>query len=309
MKTRRVFCLLCLFLPLLAIGCGSPAKREAGGRVELLRDQWGVPHVFADSDAGAMYGLGYAAAQDRPFQMYYNLRIIQGRLAELVGDVKVGVTRQQPQGRTSALRSDVEMRTIGYWRAAQETAERLDPEARELLEAYSRGVNDRLANDPNVRSGLFQKYGLQPEPWTPAACIASWWRLSLFFSGDGLRELAPYYEIKDGARMVRRYAATDSAGATEGPRFRDDASVIQRDDVSDEWVNKVHAYAAEHALTKQISVPLDEGRPGPRFSHAQRRLGPDRPGGRPGGPLPAQDRPEPSKPVPARRDLARHGGA
>lgn len=268
MKTRRVFCLLCLFLPLLAIGCGSPAKREAGGRVELLRDQWGVPHVFADSDAGAMYGLGYAAAQDRPFQMYYNLRIIQGRLAELVGDVKVGVTRQQPQGRTSALRSDVEMRTIGYWRAAQETAERLDPEARELLEAYSRGVNDRLANDPNVRSGLFQKYGLQPEPWTPAACIASWWRLSLFFSGDGLRELAPYYEIKDGARMVRRYAATDSAGATEGPRFRDDASVIQRDDVSDEWVNKVLAYAAEHELTKKISVPIDEGRPGPRFSHA-----------------------------------------
>jgi len=268
MKTRRVFCLLCLSLPFFVIGCGSPAKRGSGGGVELLRDSWGVPHVFADSDAGAMYGLGYAAAQDRPFQMYYNLRIIQGRLAELVGDVKVGVTRQQPQGRTSALRSDVEMRTIGYWRAAQETAERLDPEARELLEAYSRGVNDRLANDPNVRSGLFQKYGLQPEPWTPAACIASWWRLSLFFSGDGLRELAPYYEIKDGARMVRRYAATDSAGATEGPRFRDDASVIQRDDVSDEWVNKVLAYAAEHELTKKISVPIDEGRPGPRFSHA-----------------------------------------
>lgn len=277
MRASHPLCLLCLLFWSFSAGCGSSDKRgpsggseSAGGlgRVELLRDSWGVPHVFADTDAGAMYGLGYAAAQDRPFQMYYNLRIIQGRLAELVGDVKVDVTRQQPEGRTSALRSDVAMRTIGYWRAAQETAKRLDPEVGELLEAYSRGVNDCFAADPNLRSALFEKYGLSPEPWTPAACVASWWRVSLFFSGDGLRELGPYYEIKDGARMVRRYPATDAAGATEGPLFRDDASVIQRDDVSDEWVDKVLAYAAEHNLTRAVSVPVGEGRPGPRFSHA-----------------------------------------
>ena len=164
MNRRRV--LISYLTLLLALGgCTSPKSRtpdagvaatqnkEAQGQVELLRDSWGVPHVFADTDAGAMYGLGYAAAQDRPFQMYYNLRIIQGRLAEVVGDVKVGVTRQQPEGRNSALRSDIQMRTIGYWRAAQETAERLDPEARGLLEAYSRGVNDCLSSDPNARSG------------------------------------------------------------------------------------------------------------------------------------------------------------
>ncbi|MEN6337514.1 MAG: penicillin acylase family protein [Phycisphaerales bacterium] len=281
----RASCVSCLLYPSIlafAVGCGSSERSEsrarlaAAGRVEMLRDSWGVPHIFADSDAGAMYGLGYAAAQDRPFQMYYHLRIMQGRLAELVGDVKVGVSRQQPQGRTSALRSDIEMRTIGYWRAAQETAERLDPEIRELLEAYSRGVNDCLAADPtrsgastpNVRSGLFEKYGLVPEPWTPAACIASWWRVSLFFSGDGLRELGPYYEIKDGARTVRRYAAINNAGATEGPVFRDDASVVQRGDVSDDWVQKVLAYAAEHDLARKVSVPVGESRPGPRFSHA-----------------------------------------
>jgi penicillin G amidase len=277
MRVARILCLLCFSLLVIVVGCGSSGRRgpetrstpdDRVGKVELLRDSWGVPHVFADTDAGAMYGLGYAAAQDRPFQMYYQLRIIQGRLAELVGDVKVGVSRQQPQGRNSALRSDIEMRTIGYWRAAQETAERLDPEARELLEAYSRGVNDCLNGDPNVRSALFEKSGLQPEPWTPAACIASWWRLSLFFSGDGLRELGPYYEIKDGARMVRRFTVTDSAGATEGPLFRDDASVIQRGDVDDEWLQKVLAYMAEHNLTRKVDVPVGQSRPGPRFSHA-----------------------------------------
>jgi len=273
MDKRYLFSIACLVSTLIIAGCGSLQDQSPGsaggyGRVELLRDPWGVPHVFASTDAGAMYGLGFATAQDRPFQMYHNLRIIQGRLAELLGDVKVGVTRQQPQGRNSALRNDIEMRTLGYWQAAQETAERLDPEARSLLEAYSRGVNDGLARDPNARNPLFARYGLEPEPWTPAASIASWWRLSLFFSGDGLREMIPYYEIKDGTRRVRRFALTDSAGATEGPRIRDDASVIQRGDVGDEWVQKVLDYANEHNLMRKVDAPAAEGRPGPRFSHA-----------------------------------------
>jgi len=160
-----------------------------------------------------MYGLGYATAQDRAFQMYYNLRIIQGRLAEVVGDVKVGATRRQPQGKNSALRNDIKMRTIGYYQAAERTAHHLDAEARTLLEAYSRGVNDYIDNHPNDLLHLFEKYDLKPEPWTPAACIASWWRMALFFSGDGLREIASYYEIKQGRRQVRTFAASDSEGA------------------------------------------------------------------------------------------------
>jgi len=194
-------------------GCHTPAPREAEdrpyGKVELLRDRWGVPHVFAETDAGAMYGLGYAAAEDRAFQMYYNLRIIQGRLAEVVGDVKVGVTRQRPQGSNSAVRSDIQMWTIGYWLAAQETARLLDPELRSLLEAYSAGVNDYIDRHRDDLIYLFAKYDVEPEPWTPAACIASWWRVSLFFAGDGLREMGPYYDIKAGRREVRAFAPDD----------------------------------------------------------------------------------------------------
>jgi penicillin amidase len=258
-------------------GCHSPkgdgpsagaalSRADDSGKIELLRDRWGVPHVFADTDAGAMYGLGYATAQDRAFQMYYNLRIIQGRLAEVVGDVKVGVTRQAPQGRTSALRSDIQMRTIGYWPAAQETAGQLDPEARQLLEAYSRGVNDYISNHPKELLYLFEKYDLKPEPWTPAACLASWWRLGLFFAGDGLREMEPYYQLKSGARQAGRFAATD---ATAGRlHVRDDASVIQRADVSDAWVQQVTDYATQHNLMRKVETPAIEGPPGPKFSHA-----------------------------------------
>jgi penicillin amidase len=278
---NRQWTVLPCLVSLLALGgCPPPASpgldtgvkatQDPGGqgRVELLRDRWGVPHVFASTDAGAMYGLGYATAQDRAFQMYYNLRIIQGRLAELVGDVKVGVSRAAPQGRTSALRADVQMRTIGYWQAAQETAEQLDPESRQLLEAYSRGVNDYIGSHPKELLYLFEKYGLNPEPWTPAACVASWWRLGLFFAGDGLREMEAYHQIKDGVRKVRSFAATDNAAAIRGMPIRDDASVIQRSDVSDAWVQQVQDYATQHHLTRKVDMPGTEGRPGSRFSHA-----------------------------------------
>ena len=278
MKRQDVLSIACVGLSLLFDGCrsqhASPGLNESlpaesgYGRIELLRDPWGVPHVFAEADAGALYGLGYVTAQDRAFQMYYNLRIIQGRLAEVIGDVKVGVSRQLPQGRNSALRNDIQMRTIGYWRAAQETARQLDPEARRLLEAYSHGVNDYIDSHPTELPYLFGKYGLQPEPWTAAACIASWWRLGLFFSGDGLREITSYYEVREGAREVRDYALGDTDGATAGLPMRDDASVIQRRDVGDEWVRRVYDYAMAHDLTRKVDVTPRPERPGPRFSHA-----------------------------------------
>ena len=87
---HALFAAISLVLPLPGLASADPgAVAVEYGTVELLRDRWGVPHVFSTTDGGAMYGLGYAAAEDRAFQMYYNLRILQGRLAELIGDVKV----------------------------------------------------------------------------------------------------------------------------------------------------------------------------------------------------------------------------
>ncbi|OHB74640.1 MAG: hypothetical protein A2Z25_10450 [Planctomycetes bacterium RBG_16_55_9] len=263
----------CSLFIILATGCHSeranhPHKPESRD-IELLRDTWGVPHIFAKTDAGAMYGLGYATAEDRAFQMYYNLRIIQGRLAELVGDVKIGVSERFPQGRDSALQSDIKMRTIGYYRAAEQVAANLDGETLALLQAYSDGVNDYIRNHPNDLLYLFKKLDLEPEPWTPAACIVSWWRLALFFSGDGLREIPAYYEIKAGQRQVRTFEPDDAVGEFRGRPVRDDASVIQRQDVTDEWVRKVMDFAVQHNLTRKVdSGPPLRLPPAPRFSHA-----------------------------------------
>ena len=86
MNLTRVLPSLIAAVFMLAVPCWATAPAEYG-EVELLRDAWGTAHVFSSTDAGAMYGLGYACAEDRGFQMYYSLRIIQGRLAEVVGDV------------------------------------------------------------------------------------------------------------------------------------------------------------------------------------------------------------------------------
>jgi penicillin amidase len=113
------------------------AAPQAGyGKIELLRDSWGIPHVFSDTDAGAMYGLGHATAQERGFQMVYSLRIIQGRLAEVIGD------RPKAGGKETALDHDRKMRTFGWARAAARTVSHLDLGTCRLLEAYCEGVND-----------------------------------------------------------------------------------------------------------------------------------------------------------------------
>ena len=164
MTLKRIFISFISLLFILTLSCNPDIpnhnQQPQSTKIELLRDTWGVPHIFADTDKGAMYGLGYAAAQDRAFQMYYNLRIIQGRLAELVGNVKVGVTERRPQGRNSALANDIKMRTIGYYRAAQKVAANLDSEILSLLQAYSDGVNDYINSHPNDLLYLFEKFNL-----------------------------------------------------------------------------------------------------------------------------------------------------
>src|SRR5581483_303360 len=56
-----------------------------GARVEVLRDSYGVPHVFAENEADLFFGLGFAMAQDRLWLMDYLRRKATGRLAEILG--------------------------------------------------------------------------------------------------------------------------------------------------------------------------------------------------------------------------------
>ena len=102
------------------------------GEVELIRDKWGVPNVFASTDEGAMYGLGWAAAEDRAFQMYLNVRCMQGRCAEIRGLV---TTTESRQGEMTSVQADVRNRTWGFWRDAQAAVANLDDETLSMLKS------------------------------------------------------------------------------------------------------------------------------------------------------------------------------
>ena len=255
--------------PLIALLCAALAG-AAEPRAEVLRDPWGIPHVFADTDTDAFRGLGYATAEDRAFQMTYALRIVQGRLAEVVGDVR------QLNRNETAVDHDRKMRTFGFHRAAQRTAARLDPETQGLLQAYCDGVNAYFREHRDRLHPLFAQTGIQPEPWTPADCLASWWHLGQFFATDGTRDLIAGRNEAAGQRPGR-FARGPSPGrgggrtverpalpADQKPMPPDDApAVVKRSDVPGEWIERVSRFAREHGLNGG-----GDGQAGPKFSHA-----------------------------------------
>ena len=60
----------------------SPDESSGQGALELIRDRWGIAHVYAECEEGAFYGTGYAMAEDRLFQMALLRRQVQGRLRQ-----------------------------------------------------------------------------------------------------------------------------------------------------------------------------------------------------------------------------------
>jgi len=244
-------CALALLLLTVGFAIAEPSRRY--GKIELVRDSWGIPHIFADTDAGAMYGLGYATAEERGFQMTYNLRIIQGRLAEIVGE------RSRGNRRETAVDNDRKMRTFGWVRAAKQTATNLDRSTRQLLEAYCDGVNDSFAAQKAAGRlhPLFAQLGVETETWTPADCLLSWWHLAQFFATDGTRDL-----------MVLRNRLNPRPGQPQPFKpnslwFDDATAVVQRSDVSDAWVKRVEKFQSTHGL-----VGGTNSGNAPKFSHA-----------------------------------------
>jgi penicillin amidase len=112
-----------------------------GAPVEILRDRYGVPHIFARSERDAHFALGFVHAQDRLWQMDMNRRIGAGRLAEALG--------------SGGLETDRFLRTVGVRRAAQANLAHLDEATREHLEAYAAGVNAFVGMRPVLPPEFF----------------------------------------------------------------------------------------------------------------------------------------------------------
>jgi penicillin amidase len=119
--------------------------------VQVLRDRWGVPHIYAQNMPDLFAAQGYAHAQDRLWQMELQRRTGMGRLAEIFGPI--------------ALDTDRFVRVLGFNRVVRREAELLEGQARAVIEAYVRGVNAYLAQHARRLPIEFSILRLRPEPW------------------------------------------------------------------------------------------------------------------------------------------------
>jgi len=189
LKHARLLALLAL-----CIACGprGPVDEAASwetqaAAVTIIRDEWGVPHVYGKTDADAVFGMVYAQAEDDFNRIEINYLNAQGRLAEAEGE--------------SALWRDLRMKL--FIDPADMQAQYAESPAwlRELMDAWAAGLNYYLHTHPDVKPRVLTRF----EPW-----------MALTFSegsigGDiervNLAELEAFYSPKDAAPPATQQVA------------------------------------------------------------------------------------------------------
>lgn len=138
------------------------------GPVDIARDKLGIPHIRATTSPDLYFGLGFALAQDRLWQMDVLRRRGQGRLAEVLGE--------------SSLSSDIAHRTIDLDRQAEADAVALSETTAAVVSAFVAGVNRSIESSAENLPIEFDLLSYEPEPWrivdVYAAIRGFWWQLN-----------------------------------------------------------------------------------------------------------------------------------
>ena len=132
--------------------------------VEIIRDSFAMPHIYARSNEDAFFALGYCMAQDRLFQMDMVRRAARGRLAEILGPDLVPV--------------DKFFRTITAGRSIESLAAAYDKRTLEASKAYTKGVNYFINHHNGPLPLEFTILGYSPEPWHYTDFIAVYYYMA-----------------------------------------------------------------------------------------------------------------------------------
>ena len=127
-KTARC-CVACLFCLGVAIAIPSKQVSVAGLKkpVEIIRDRWGVPHIYAQNADDLFFAQGYITAQDRLLQLDLWRRIGTGKLAEVLGP--------------KYLQRDRIARLVRYRGNWDEEWKSYSPDAKAIATAFTKGIN------------------------------------------------------------------------------------------------------------------------------------------------------------------------
>jgi penicillin amidase len=141
-------------------------------KVEIIRDSYGMPHIYAQTDEDASFALGYCMAQDRLFQIELIRRVVRGRLAEILGEELIS--------------TDKLFRTISAGKSIEDIVSKFPPENISALKAYAAGINYFIENRKGPLPIEFTLLGIEPEPWHYSDGVATLyymaWTLSSAFS-------------------------------------------------------------------------------------------------------------------------------
>ncbi len=174
--------------------------------VTVLRDPWGIPHIYAETQDDLFFAQGFVAAQDRMFQLDLWRRAGEGKLAEILGPQAVERDRI---ARLLRYRGDMEAEYASY-----------APDAKSILEAFTRGINAYLETHRDRLPIEFELAGFRPEPWTPEVCLTR--IASLGVSGNADTEALRAVLVRElGTAAVEEVLATDPPRRLEVPEGLD----------------------------------------------------------------------------------------
>ncbi len=148
----RNFYLLLLLLPLQLLAQKfTPAEIGAyqaqANRVQIIRDRWGIPHVYGKTDADAVFGLLYAQCEDDFKRVELNYIEKLGRLSEINGEKDIF--------------NDLQIRLLIDSTEAIADYQKAQPWLKKLLDAYAAGINYYLYKNPQVKPALLHRF----KPW------------------------------------------------------------------------------------------------------------------------------------------------
>jgi penicillin G amidase len=268
-----MFRLPALFLLFCTLSGLPPARAQRPQKpVEVIRDNWGVAHIYAQNEHDLFWAQGYVAAQDRLFQLEIWRRQATGTVAELLGPAEI--------------KRDIGTRLFQYRGNLDKELASYHPHGRQIIGAFVEGINAWVAEVRDAPEKLpveFRLLNTKPGFWTPAVVISrhqgllsnlrdelNYGRLVHLIGPDKLRELQwfhprsnpdtepdltlrvngeqlmqPILELYEAFRLPIRFSGGAAAGRL-GPGATDEDEARHRARTNDDWFEAEKQYVGSN---------------------------------------------------------------
>ncbi|HXP09706.1 MAG TPA: penicillin acylase family protein, partial [Acidobacteriaceae bacterium] len=167
--SRRALCGTLFYLAAITLPGGAAATPPSetllcpglSQPVEIIKDRWGISHIYAKSEEDLFFAQGYNVARDRLFQLEMWRRQATGTVAEILGPQEV---ERDLGNRLFLFRGDLEQEMNWY-----------HPHGAQIIRAFTEGINAYIAETethPALLTPEFKMLGIRPGKWTPAVVVS-----------------------------------------------------------------------------------------------------------------------------------------